>query len=129
MVHKPIIISVIAPMTVAGILIMTILANQAFAQAQQEEKCTALTLDVSPDTKGASSYTLTGKLTCEGSSAGKTIVLTSTNVNYFGRIGTAVTGPDGTFSFTTTKPLERASAWYLNGPIGGGIPHSVTNLR
>ncbi len=54
-------IAMVAPIAVAVILILTVLAaisstNQAFAQ----KKTCALTLNVSPDTKGASSYNVNG---------------------------------------------------------------------
>lgn len=135
MVQKQIAICMIAPLVVAGILTLSILAvmsstNQAFA----EEKPTQLTLNVSPDTQGASSYSLTGKLTSEGNGlAGKDIILTSSRLNYMGKLGIAVTGPDGEYSFTTTKPLSIASAWYTgNGeaePLQYGISSAVRTLK
>ncbi len=75
-----------------------------------------------------------GKLTCGGSGlGGKTITLTSTHVSYFGKIGTAVTAPDGSFSksfkpVSTAKPLSTVSAWYLGGPDEGGISSKVISL-
>ena len=54
----------VAPIAVAGILTLAVLTaisstNLAFAQ----QKPTELTLNVSPDNQGASSYLLKGKLT------------------------------------------------------------------
>jgi len=79
-------------------------------------------------------YMIRGTLTCGGSGlSGKTITLTSTHVSYFGRIGTVVTGEEGSF-FKSYKPASRAkplttlSAWYLGGPIGGGIPSKVVTV-
>jgi len=105
MTQRPIAISVIAPVAVAGIFILTILAtSQAFAQ----EKPTLLTVSVSPDTwKPGSSYHVTGKLTCEGQGVGGATI---TFTHYAG--GAGVTGKaffilpptqtnsDGTYSVT-----------------------------
>jgi len=128
-------IALLAPIAVAGILALAVLAsissnNQAFAQ----EKPTQLTLNVSPDTKGATSYSLTGRLTSEGNGLpGKDIILTSSRLNYMGKFGIAVTGPDGEYSFTTTKPLSTVSAWYTgNGepePLQYGISSAVQTLK
>jgi len=125
----------VTPVAVAGILTLAVLdaisiTNQAFAH----EKSTQLTLNVSPDTKGASSYSLTGKLTSEGNGlAGKDIILTSSRLNYMGKLGIAVIGPDGEYSFTTTKPLSTVSAWYTgNGepePLQYGISSAVHTLK
>ena len=70
MIQKPIAISVIAAVGVAGILTLSVLAaisstNQAFAQ-----KPTELTVGMSPDTRGAHEYNATGKLTSEGKGVG-----------------------------------------------------------
>ena len=71
-------------------------------------------------------------MTCGDSGlSGKTIILTSTHVSYFGRIASAVTGPEGTFSATTTKALTEASAWYnalgKHIDLAGGTPQGVSN--
>jgi hypothetical protein len=128
-------ITIVASIALAGILALSVLAaisitNQAFAQ----EKPTQLTLNVSPDTKGATSYSLTGKLTSDGIGLpGKDIILTSSKLNYMGKFGIAVTGPDGEYSFTTTKPLSIVSAWYTgNGepePLQYGISSAVRTLK
>jgi hypothetical protein len=119
MVHKPIIISVIAPMTVAGILIMAILANQAFAQeasnngtTQQEEKPTSLSLDASPNKGkvGPAGYlviTLSGKLTSEGSPVdGATIHLLfeTLTTNKFGAYSTLTDIAPGTHKIKAYFP-------------------------
>ena len=70
MTQKPIAISVIAAVGVAGILTLSVLAaisstNRAFAQ-----KPTELTVGMSPDTRGKSQYYATGKLTSEGKGVG-----------------------------------------------------------
>jgi len=64
MAQKPIAMSAIAPVAVAAILILSLVAaisltHQAFAQ---ERATTELTINVSPDTVGESSYHVTGKL-------------------------------------------------------------------
>ncbi len=72
-----------------------------------------------------------GTLTCGDSGlAGKTIVLTSSKLSYVGKIATAVTGQDGSFSksYKTTKPITTVSAWYLAGPDQGGMASKVINL-
>ncbi len=72
-----------------------------------------------------------GTLTCGDSGlAGKTIILTSSKLSYVGKIATAVTGPDGSFStnYKTTKPITTVSAWYLGGPDEGGMASKVINL-
>lgn len=182
MIQKYIVRSVIAPVVVAGILIIAILAGISFNQAlaysnyksykghhgyyksskytrhenlqatktvttgnggnnenaaqgssnTQRECKPTITLNVSPATTGASSYQLKGRLTCGDSGlSGKTIILTSTHVSYFGRIASAVTGPEGTFSATTTKALTEASAWYnalgKHIDLAGGTPQGVSN--
>jgi hypothetical protein len=75
-------IAMCAIIAVAGILILAVLAaisstNQALAQ----NKMCALTLNVSPETKGASSYNVNGRLTCGGSGVGGATI-TFTNVFY-----------------------------------------------
>jgi uncharacterized protein YkwD len=73
-----------------------------------------------------------GTLTCGDSGLdGKTVILTSSKVSYVGKIATAVTGPDGSFSksYKTTKPLTTVSAWYLGGPDEGGMASKIINLE
>jgi hypothetical protein len=117
MVHKPFAISVIASVALAGILTLSILAGISLTNQAFGAKPTELTLNVSPDTQGASSYQLTGKLTSEGEGlAGKEIELTSSTQPGVGKLGITKTGPDGSYSFTTTLPSQaiiHVSAWYL----------------
>jgi hypothetical protein len=74
----------------------------------QEKSPTTLTLDVTPATKGASSYLLKGRLTSEGIGlGGQSIKFTASGVWYFCPcIGHTVTRPDGTYRFTTTTPPQ-----------------------
>ena len=173
----------IAPVTVAGILIMAVLAsmsstNQSFAyssyksykqtrhgnlRASNTRNAAQGASNTGNEAQGASNtgqggtssqaghcksaitfsaswyppyrnLMMRGKLTCGGSGLGeKTITLTSTHVSYFGKIGTAVTAPDGSFSksykpVSTAKPLSTVSAWYLGGPDEGGISSKVISL-
>jgi hypothetical protein len=98
MVQKHILIAMIAPVAVAGILMLAILAattGLAFAQ----EKPTELTLNVSPTTVLSGStapISVTGKLTSGGSGVG------GATITFTGFGAKAVTGPDGNFSTTTS---------------------------
>ena len=87
MVQKPIAISVIAAVTVAGILMLAILAtisstNQTFAQA----KTTILSLGSSPTSGHVGAHTgtlpvsLFGKLTSDHSPVRASIIITGTGV-------------------------------------------------
>ena len=108
MVQKPIAISVIAAVTVAGILMLAILAtissiNHVFAQA----KPTILSLGSSPTSGhvGAHTGTLFGKLTSDHSPVkGASIIITGTGegkqfsviTNQFGSYGSQVSLDPGT---------------------------------
>jgi hypothetical protein len=99
----------IAPVVIAGILTLTVLAaisstNQALAQ----QTCD-LTVNVSPATAGPSPHDVTGKLTCGGSGVGgATITFTSyksglglnPNEPTAKILSPAVTNADGTYSVT-----------------------------
>jgi hypothetical protein len=108
MVQKHILISMIAPVTVAGILILAAISstNQAFAQLKPttltiKETTTTTTKDCvySPNTgMPCYLYVFEGKLTSQGLGlGGATITLEKWGA-------TAVTGPDGTYSISTTRP-------------------------
>jgi hypothetical protein len=143
MVHKPIAISVIAPVTVAGILMLPILAaGGQGAPSSQAGTCksaiTQLSATYYPPYKN---WRISGELTCAGSGlSGKTIILTNSKVSYVGKLGTVVTGATGlggggffvTSSIkptdTTAKPGSTLSAWYLGGPDEGGIASETITL-
>lgn len=119
MVHKPIAISVIAAVVVAGILTLSVLAaisstNQTFAQA----KPTSLSLGAFPNkgkvgSAGTLRVSLSGKLTSEGSEVGgATIHITGTGegkqftvtTNEFGSYSTFVDLPPGTHEIQAYFP-------------------------
>jgi hypothetical protein len=92
--------------------------NHAFAQ----EKPTELTVNVSPDTMGASSYHVTGKLTSEGSGVGGATITFTWYMSGLGISGTnsaakilspTETNSDGTYSVTgsITRDSEHSLCW------------------
>jgi hypothetical protein len=89
--EKQVATSAIAPVAVAAILILAVLAaisstgNAAERQPWKEKPC-ALTLNVSPSTQGAKSYLLKGRLNCAGGSGlgGQTIITKNIVWVYFG---------------------------------------------
>ena len=121
MVQKPIAISVITAVTVAGILIMAILAtisstNQAFAQA----KPTILSLGSFPTSGHVGAHTgtlpvnLFGKLTSEGSPVdGASIMITGTGE---GKQFSVITNQFGSYStFTHLGPGTHKIEAYFAG--------------
>jgi hypothetical protein len=102
---------VIVPVTVAGILILSVLTaisltHQAFAQ----EKPTKLTINVSPDIVGESSYHVTGRLTSGGEGlGGATITFTSNMGNNPGAkiLSPTQTNSDGFYGVAGSIPYPR----------------------
>jgi len=106
-------ISMVTPIAVAGILTLSVLAaisltNQVFAQ----EKPTQLTIKVSPDIVGESSYQVTGRLTSEGEGLdGTTITFTWS----MGNSGASILSPTQTNS----------DGFY---GVTGSIPYPIDNV-
>ena len=113
MVQKPFAISVIAAVVVAGILTLSVvvgisLTNHVFAQ----EKPTQLTIKVSPDIVGESSYQVTGRLTSEGEGLdGATVTFTWS----MGNSGAKILSPTQTNS----------DGFY---GVAGSIPYPIDNV-
>ena len=115
MVHKPIAISVIAPVTVAGLAILAVISstNQAFAQ-----KPTELTVAMSPDTTVAQKYHATGKLTSEGKGVGVATITfdwtTGGSMKGVKITSSTKTNSDGTYSNSPGSgfPIEGVKASY-----------------
>ena len=110
MTEKPISISVIAAVGVAGILTLSLLAaisstNQAFAQ-----KPTELTVAMSPDSTVAHKYHATGKLTSEGKGVG------GATITFDWTAGGVLKG-----SKVTSSTETKADGTYSNSP-GSGFP-------
>jgi hypothetical protein len=116
-------IATVTPIAVAGILALAVLAiaisstNRAFAQ----EKPTELTVSVSPDTFGASSYHVTGKLTSEGQGVGGATITFTWYMSGLGITGknpaAAILSPtetnaDGTYSVTGSITRDSVIAHY-----------------
>jgi hypothetical protein len=117
-------IVMIAPVVVAGILMLAILAattGPAFAQ----EKPTELTLNVSPTTVLSGStapISVTGKLTSGGSGVG------GATITFTGLSGVkAVTGPDGTFSTTTSASGMDITTNSITAHYAGDTTHMSSN--
>jgi hypothetical protein len=105
---------VIVPVTVAGILILSVLTtisltHQAFAQ----EKPTKLTINMSPDIVAESSYHVTGRLTSEGEElGGATITFTWHQPNMGNNPGAKILSPtqtnsDGFYGVAGSIPYPR----------------------
>ena len=118
MIQKPIAISVIAAVGVAGILTLSVLAaisstNQAFAQ-----KPTELTVAMSPDTTVAQKYHATGKLTSEGKGVGGATITfdwtTGGSMKGVKITSSTKTNSDGTYSNSPGSgfPIEGVKASY-----------------
>jgi hypothetical protein len=79
------------------------------------------------------SWIIRGQLTCGGSGlGGKTITLTNSKLSYVGKLATAVTREDGTFTASIKGAKTNGntlSAWYLGGPDEGGISSKVITLQ
>ena len=114
MIQKPIAISVIAAVGVAGILTLSLLAaisstNQAFAQ-----KPTELTVAMSPDSTVAHKYHATGKLTSEGKGVG------GATINLDWTMGGSFKGSKWTSSTETNS-----DGTYSNSPGSGFLLEGV----
>jgi hypothetical protein len=116
--NKPVAVSPILPVTVAGILILAVLStisstNQVFAQ-----KPTELTVGMSPDTTVAQKYHATGKLTSEGKGVGGATItfdwITGGNWKGVKLTSSTKTNSDGTYSNSPGSgiPLEGVKADY-----------------
>jgi hypothetical protein len=110
-------ISMVTAIAVAGILTLSVLAaisltNQVFAQ----EKPTQLTIKVSPDIVGESSYQVTGRLTSEGEGLdGTTITFTWSMGNSVANIlSPTQTNSDGFYGVTGSipYPIDNVIAHY-----------------
>ena|SRR5215831_12270877 len=113
MVQKPFAISVIAAVAVAGILTLSLLVgtsltNHVFAQ----EKPTLLTIKVSPNIAGESSYQVGGRLTSEGEGlGGATITFTWSTGNSVANI---------------LSPTQTNSEGFYG--VAGSIPYPMDNV-
>ena len=105
-------IAMVVPLTLAGILILAILAtisltDHAFAQ----KKPTSLTIRVSPiNTRNAASYRAVGTLTSDGAGVGgATITFTTLHNAKIPGLSDAVTLPDGTYFKSWPGPLKKGT--------------------
>jgi hypothetical protein len=107
------------------------------AASSQVGHCThaTITLNASPEYTDAKSYQLKGRLTCGGSGlAGKTVILTNSTELNVGKFASVVTGPDGTYTATTTNPqpglpLSTLSVWYFGGHNDGDVANKIITLK
>jgi hypothetical protein len=106
----------------------TLANHQAVAQKE-----TALTVNVSPDTMGASSYDVTGKLTSDGSGVGGATITFTWYMSGLGLnptyspakiLSPAVTNADGTYSVTGSITRSSVIAHYA-----GDSEHSPANSK
>jgi len=99
-------------------------------EAEEQGECSINLAASSPTVRVAETVTLTGTLSCPGSTreAAQTVTIEQHTGGTPGLTlaGTATTGPGGEFSFTTSSGLERASSFRAEALGVRSLPARVT---